>query len=61
MFDLQKSCQVVCFVLHQSYETSVELLVPFYLILELALLMTIELFFIHRERQALNQILKVIL
>ena len=46
-------------MLHQPYETSIELFVPFYLILELTFLMTIELLFIHWERQALNQILKV--
>ena len=47
MFDLKEPGQVIGFVLHKANETSIQLLVAFNFILELALLMPVQLFFIH--------------
>ena len=47
MFDLEKSCQIICLVLHKPYETSIQLFIAFNLVLELALLMSVQLLLIH--------------
>ena len=48
MLDLEEPGQVICLVLHKANETPVQLLVAFDFILELALLVSVQLFFIHR-------------
>jgi hypothetical protein len=46
-------------VLHEANETTVELLVSLYFVLELTLLVSIELLFIHRKGQSIHKAFKV--
>lgn len=49
VFDLKETSQVIGLEQHKSDEASIELLVSFDFILELATLMPVELFFVHRQ------------
>lgn len=49
VLNLQKSRQIICLMLHQSYEASIELLVAIYFVLELTLLILEKLIFVHRQ------------
>lgn len=46
-------------MLHETDETTVELLVSLYFVLELTFLVSIELLFIHRKSQSVHEAFKV--
>ena len=59
VLDLQEARQIVCLVLHQSNEASIELLVAIDFVLELAFLVSEKLIFIHWQGESLDQSLDV--
>ena len=47
-------------MLHKADEASIQLLVAFDLVLELTLLVPVQLFFVHRQRQAFDKVFEVL-